>query len=38
MAKMVEMEQQAWETQHKFSLEALSMMGNILKDIAKTKG
>ena len=37
MAKMMEMEQQARETQQKFSLEALSMLGNILKDIAKTK-
>ena len=37
MAKVMEMEQQARETQQKFSLEALSMLGNILKDIAKTK-
>ena len=37
MAKMMEMEQEARETQQNFSLEALSMLGNILKDIAKTK-
>lgn len=37
MAKMMEMEQQARKAQQKFSLEALSMLGNILKDIAKTK-
>lgn len=37
MAKMMEMEKQAQETQQKFSLEALSMLGNILEDIAKTK-
>jgi len=29
MAKMMEMEQEARETQQKFSLEALSMLGNI---------
>ena len=36
-AKMMEMRQQAREAQQKFSLEALSMLGNILKDIAKAK-
>ena len=33
----LEMEQQARVAQQKFSLEALSMLGNILKDIAKAK-
>ena len=36
-AKMMEMRQQAREAQQKFSLEALSMLGNILMDIAKAK-
>ena len=37
MPKMMEMEQQAREAQQKFSLDTLSMLGNIIKDIAKTK-
>ena len=37
MAKMMEMEQKGRETQQKLSLEALSTLGNILEDIAKTK-
>jgi len=37
MAKMMEMEQEARETQQKFSLDAISMLGNILKDVAMAK-
>ena len=37
MAKMMEMKQKGRETQQKFSLEALSMLVNILKDIERPR-